>query len=204
MRGFTIIEVVVAMALVLAITAGVFTAVQTSPSAVLVQSEMADIQQRVRVGVDAIMRDAINATEVRPCRWGGSSEDPPGTFRSDAVTFATAAATTTYWHRVDASSDTYQLAQWSGGTSNDVPVIDHVVGLEFTYFGDDAVPLIDAGLVGLRTVAVTLRVEAGAAALRGPASSRFARPGTADAARPWARVVEVHFRVAPRNLSLER
>jgi hypothetical protein len=96
------------------------------------------------------------------------------------------------------------LTQWSGGTSNDVPVIDHVVGLQFTYFGDDAAPLIDAGLVGLRTVAVTLRVEAAAAALRGPASSLFARPGSAEAARRWAPDVEVHFRVAPRNLSLER
>jgi len=204
MRGFTIIEVVVAMAVVLTITAGVFAAVQASPSAVLVQSEMADMQQRIRVGVDAIMRDAINATTIRPCRWGGSSEDLPGTFRSDAVTFATAAATTTYWHRVDAASDTYQLTQWSGGTSNDVPVIDHLVGLQFTYFGEDAAPLVDADLVGLRTVAVTLRVEAAAAALRGPASSLFARPGTADGARRWAPDVEVHFRVAPRNLSLER
>ena len=204
MRGFTIIEVVVAMAVLLTVTAGVFAAVQTSPSAVLVQSEMADMQQRIRVGVDAIMRDAINATTIRPCRWGGPSEDLPGTFRSDAVTFATAAATTTYWHRVDAASDTYQLTQWSGGTSNDVPVIDHLVGLQFTYFGDDAAPLVDADLVGLRTVAVTLRVEAAAAALRGPASSLFARPGTAGAARRWAPDVEVHFRVAPRNLSLER
>jgi prepilin-type N-terminal cleavage/methylation domain-containing protein len=204
MRGFTVIEVVVAMAVLLAIAAGVFTAVQTSPDAVLVQSEMTDMQQRVRVGVDAIMRDAINATTVRPCRWGGPSEDPPGTFRSDAITFVTAAGTNTYWHRVDAVSDTYQLTRWSGGTSNDVPVIDHVVGLQFTYFGDAAEPLIDADLTGLRTVAVTLRVEAAAAALRGPASGLFARPGTARAARRWAPDVEVQFRLAPRNLNLER
>jgi prepilin-type N-terminal cleavage/methylation domain-containing protein len=204
MRGFTIIEVVVAMAVVLAIAAAVFTAVQTSPDAVLVQSEMGDMQQRVRVGVDAIMRDAINATAVRPCRWGGSSADPPGTFRSDAVTFATNTGTTTYWHRIDAASDTYQLTQWSGGTSNDVPVVDHVVGLQVTYFGDDAEPLVDANLVGLRTVVVTLRVEAAADALRGPAGGLFVRPGTARAARRWAPDVEIRFRVAPRNLSLER
>ncbi len=205
MRGFTIIELVIAMAVMLVITASVFAAIQLSPDWALVQSESADMNQRLRVAVDAILRDAIAASEVKPCRWGGPSEDPAGTFRSDTVTFVDAGAsgTTTYWLKADWSTDTFQLTRWKGGSSADVPVVDHVVALQFAYFGDNAAPLLDAALPGLRTVAVTLRVEAAMAAVRGPAGPLFARPGTARTARRWAPDLETHVRVSPRNLNLE-
>jgi type II secretory pathway pseudopilin PulG len=204
MRGFTIIEVVVSLALLLAITAGVFAAIQTSPDTAAVQSEMADMQQRVRVAVDALLRDAVGATGVVPCRWGGPSQDPPGTFRTDAATFVSAAGTTTYWLKTVAATDTFQLTSWAGGTSPDVPVVDHVVDLRFAYFGDGTVPLSTAPLPGVRSLTVAIRVEAALVALRGPAGALFSRPGTARNGRRWAPDLAVRLRVAPRNLNLER
>ena len=204
MRGFTMIEVVVAIAIMLAITAGAFTAIQASPDGAFVQSELADMQQRSRVAVDAIMRDAVNATEVRPRRWGGPSEDPPGVFRGDTIALTADGNTTTYWLKVAPSTDTYQLTQWSGGTSNDVPVVEHVVALQFDYFGDGDVPLLDPDLSGLRSIGVTLRIEAAAAALRGPAGPQFSRAGSSHTARRWAPDLQVHFRVSPRNACLDR
>jgi prepilin-type N-terminal cleavage/methylation domain-containing protein len=204
MRGFTIIELVVAMALLLAITAGVFGAIQASPDAALVQSETADMQQRVRVAVEGFLRDAIGATGVHPCRWGGPSEDPPDTFRADAATLVSTAGTKTYWLKTVEATGTFQLTSWAGGTSPDVPVVDHVVALSFAYYGDGPAPLVTADLPGVRSIAVTIRVQAAVAALRGPAGALFAHAGTAHSARRWAPDLEVHLRVAPRNLNLDR
>jgi prepilin-type N-terminal cleavage/methylation domain-containing protein len=203
-RGFTIIEMVVAMAVMLAVTAGTFAAVQSAPEITLAQSEAADMQQRVRVAVDSIVRDAIAATLVRPCRWGGPSQDPPGTFRTDVITFESDAGTKTYWLLADQASETYQLTQWAGGASADAPVVDHVVALQFAYFGEGESPLASADLAGLRSVSVVLRVQAAAAAVRGPAGPFFVHAGTARTARRWAPDIEVRFRVSPRNLNLER
>lgn len=203
-RGFTLIEVVVAMAIMLAVTAGVFAAIQAAPERALAESEAADAQQRARVAVEVIERDAIGAIAVRPCRWGGASEDPPGTFRSDAATFVTTATTTTYWLKSDPLSQTFQLIQWSGGTSPDVPVVDHVVALRFDYLGDGGVQLADAVLSALRVVVVTVRVEAAVAAARGPAGVFFTHEGTARTPRQWAPDVEVQLPIAIRNLTLDR
>ena len=194
----------VAMAVLLAVTAGAFGAVQITPDAALVQSELSDMQQRMRIAVDAILRDGIGATSVRPCRWGGPSEDPPGTFRTDTITFASAVGTRTYWLKTDAPSATYQLTSWSGGASADVPVVDNVVSLAFAYVGDGGMPLGPADLQLLRAITITLRVQAAAPAVRGPAGPSFLHPGTARLAQRWAPDVEAQFQLSPRNLNLER
>jgi hypothetical protein len=62
----------------------------------------------------------------------------------------------------------------------------------------------DADLLRVRRVSVTLRVQAAAASLRGPAGSLFRRAGTASSAARYVPDLEVHFDVAPRNLNLER
>jgi type II secretory pathway pseudopilin PulG len=203
-RGFTTIELVVAIAMMLAITAGMFTAIQMVPDRGLVQSEFADMHQRIRVGIDTILSKAMSASSVKPCRWGGASEDPPGTFRSDTVTFVDEGGTTTYWLKADVSADAFQLMRWNGGSSPDVPVVDHVVGLQFAYFADAADPVLDASLSGMRSMRVTLRVEAAVAAARGPAGPWFVRSGSAHTARRWAPDVEMQVRVTPRNLNLDR
>jgi hypothetical protein len=62
----------------------------------------------------------------------------------------------------------------------------------------------DADLLRIRAIAVTLRVQAATAALRGPAGALFRNGGTAHNASRWVPDQEVRFVVAPRNLNLRR
>ena len=61
----------------------------------------------------------------------------------------------------------------------------------------------DADLLRVRRIGVTVRVEAGASWLRGPASAFFMRGGTARTSR-YVPDQEVTFTVAPRNLGTRR
>jgi prepilin-type N-terminal cleavage/methylation domain-containing protein len=47
-----------------------------------------------------------------------------------------------YYLKADAAAGTYQLMQYDGGLSGDVPVADNVVRLEFEYYGDPQPPLM--------------------------------------------------------------
>jgi hypothetical protein len=91
------------------------------------------------------------------------------------------------------------------GQESDLPLADHVVGLEFDYFGADGTQLaaaafqdgpwfpddedrnrFDMDLLKIRRVRVTLRVQPASAALRRLLPDR-----------------EIRFDVAPRNLNRE-
>lgn len=217
-NGFTLVELVVAMALMIGLTAAVFGALEGAPDAYAAQNETVDMYQRARVAVDALHRDLVGASLVIPYRWGVASPDPPGTFKPDAVT-AVGAGTTTYWLKSDDASGTCQLMSRAGGGAADVPVVDSVVGLSFAYFGDGLFPLEpsqltdgpwlpdqadpsrwDADLARVRLIAVTVRVQSAIASLRGPAGVVFARGGTAQAGRRWVPDVTLRFLVAPRNI----
>lgn len=62
----------------------------------------------------------------------------------------------------------------------------------------------DADLLRIRRVSVTLRVEAAAAALRGPAGVLFTHGGTSRGGAWRVPDQEVRFQVSPRNLNLGR
>ncbi len=62
----------------------------------------------------------------------------------------------------------------------------------------------DADLLRIRKVAVTLRVEAASAMLRGPTGPLFVNGGTARGGLAWVPDQEVRFEIAPRNLNLGR
>lgn len=62
----------------------------------------------------------------------------------------------------------------------------------------------DVDLLRIRKIAVTLRVEAALAALRGPAGVLFSHGGTSRAGNRWLPDQEVRFEVAPRNLNVGR
>src|SRR6185295_14523106 len=62
----------------------------------------------------------------------------------------------------------------------------------------------DADLLRVRKVGVTVRVQAAAAMLRGPASALFVRGGTSTGGSKWVPDQEIRFEVSPRNLNLGR
>src|SRR5262245_51163356 len=192
-HGLTVVELVVAISVMLVMLAGVFPAVHTAPDTFAVQTEMVDMHQRLRSAEEALTRALLTAVEIQPCRSEGPAADPPGTVKPDTITLRDVeGGTTTYWLKADDRAGTTQLMSYAGGNSPDVPVVDHVVALKFEY--DEALPI--------RSVRVTLRVQAAVAALRGPSGALFARAGTSTVASRWAPDLEVRFEVAPRNLNL--
>jgi type II secretory pathway pseudopilin PulG len=50
------------------------------------------------------------------------------------------AVTKTYYLKADTATDTFQLIRYDGGRGADVPVVDHLVGLAFEYFGEPLPP----------------------------------------------------------------
>jgi prepilin-type N-terminal cleavage/methylation domain-containing protein len=104
MRGFTLVELLVAMAITLTIAAATLSLVGPAHDALQVQPETADLQQRARVGIDALQRDLLMAgagmyaagsvgplhqvlAPVMPYRaFGSSSDAATGVyFRPDAI-----------------------------------------------------------------------------------------------------------------------
>jgi Tfp pilus assembly protein PilW len=252
MRGFSLVEMVVAIGLTLAVLGAVFTMLDPVHGAFATEPEKADMHQRLRVAADAIGRHLIAAgagsnlhtpnapvahafASVLPFRQGGSADDTPGVYRADTITIisvpATAAQTTlaadlmpgdltvrlapestcapgtnlcdfkedlmllvfddtgnydlfevaavadaasevtlasrpadsaattyragsrvvearvdTYYLKTAVASQVTQLMHSDGTTNGDAPVVDHVVGLSFEYYGEPAPP----ALVGRR------------------------------------------------------
>jgi type II secretory pathway pseudopilin PulG len=115
----------------------------------------------------------------------------------------------------DAATRSTQLVHYDGTANADAPVLDHVVSLAFDYgippsdFVDGpwrpdaaSVNRWDVDLLRIRTVAVTIRIEAALAALRGPAGVLFANAGTATDPHAWVPDRTLRFQVSPRNLNL--
>jgi prepilin-type N-terminal cleavage/methylation domain-containing protein len=303
-RGFSLIEITIAIAVLLIVALVALKLIVPSQDLFAAQTEMADMQQRLRVASDALLGHLVAAgvgayagssasplirwfAPVLPYRAGGPAADPPGSYKADTITVfsvarsATVPAATVYWLKSDVAAATYQLMV-NEGASTDVPVVDHVVGLAFDYYGDPQPPLVrqpfdpagpwpttygpappitavapfaagenclfassatgpvprlpalgapgttllrltpaqmtdgpwcpndveasrwDADLLRIRSIAVTVRVQAAVAALRGPASILFAHGGTARAATRWVPDLEMRFQVAPRNLNFGR
>jgi type II secretory pathway pseudopilin PulG len=59
MKGYTLVELLIAMLITLAVTAVALAFVGPTHDAFRVQPEAADVQQRIRVGVDALQRDLL-------------------------------------------------------------------------------------------------------------------------------------------------
>lgn len=243
-RGFTLLELLVASSLLVLVLSAVLRQLMPVDHVFDGQTENADMQQRLRAAVDALERDLAEAggatvlrpdasalTMVAPAVWpqriGRRLADPPGTFRSDAITILTAAplpaVTTatavptaaadgvtriapgpgcspgdpvcgiaadeqlmiadregafdlftvssvtppsiavqhdtgdwgkvypagsalvpiqsrTFYLRPASGTRPPQLVRYDGSDASDVPVVDHVVSLQFAYFGDPEPP----------------------------------------------------------------
>jgi type II secretory pathway pseudopilin PulG len=103
--GFTLVEALVATTIVVLLTAGVLSALNPARGVFKTQPEVADMQQRLRAGVDALTRDLVSAgagpysgagsgslskyfAPIMPFRRGLDSaiDDGVGVFKSDAIT----------------------------------------------------------------------------------------------------------------------
>jgi prepilin-type N-terminal cleavage/methylation domain-containing protein len=67
--------------------------------------------------------------------------DSTKTYRANVARIA-AATSRTYYLKSDATTNTFQLMRYDGDAAADAPVVDHVVGLSFQYFGDPEPPTI--------------------------------------------------------------
>lgn len=296
-RGFSVVELVVAAALTLALATSVFALLQPSHGAFAAEPEAADMQQRLRVAADALDEALYGAgaatpadvAAIAPYRRGAVGPAPPGSFAVDVLSVASTPRTgatpltTTYSLKSDDRTGTYQLMMYDGTSNPDVPVVDNIVALRFDYYGDPRAPAMikalddpigpwttygpppsaaasppfgpgencvfwndgssvpqprlaalgdggttlveltpeqladgpwcpndsaadrwDADLLRVRRVAVTIRAQAAAPALRGPAGVLFTHGGSARLASRWVPDREVRLDVSPRNLNLRR
>ena len=126
-KGFSLLEVLVAMTITVTITAAVLAVISPSQGIAVRQPEFADMQQRLRAGVDVLRHDLLMAgagsytgvqsgslvgffAPVMPYSRGASAsrDDGPGVFRTDAVTVvyvpSTASQTTLRIPMADAST----------------------------------------------------------------------------------------------------
>ena len=187
----TITETLIAGALMMTVTGAVFSLVAPAEGTFQAQPMVADMEQRMRVAVDVLTKDLVMASAVLPYRAGPASPDPPGSFFDDRMTVVLSTpldprpSSRTYYLR---SSDA-SLMQYDGDRT-DLPVVDHVVKLAFEH----------VGYPHTRRVRVTLRVEAAAASLRGPAGPLFMRGGTSTTPERYIPDRQIRFDVAPRNI----
>ena len=103
-QGFSVIELVVAMAVTMLITSAVFAMLDPATGAFEVQPESADVSQRLRAATDVLWRELMSAgggpstvlsaqyspvaiPAVFPMRVGRRSPDLPGTFDSTRMSF---------------------------------------------------------------------------------------------------------------------
>lgn len=128
--GFSLLEMLVAMAIMMTVTGAVFALMDPSQGAFRTQPEVADLQQRLRVGEDTLFKDLVMAgggayegqmsgslvyrfAPVLPFRQGSSNDDPPGTFATDRLTLmyvpSTMAQTTLAKHGPDLRSAEIQV-----------------------------------------------------------------------------------------------
>jgi len=125
--GFTLIEALIATAIMVTVTAAVFSVLNPSRGMFQAQPEMADMHQRLRVGVDTLTHDLVMAgagaysgtqsgsligyfAPILPFRQGrmAAYDDGTGVFRTDALTIlyvpSTAAQSTIRGGMTSASS----------------------------------------------------------------------------------------------------
>jgi hypothetical protein len=211
--GFSLVELVVAMSVTLVITSAVFGLSTVGRRAFDVQTQSADAQQRLRVGLETLARDLQSARLVLPYRVPGPAGDPPGTFRDDVVTIVLpdpeggADLVRAYYVRNTDPDAGAQLMR-AAGMGRDAPVIDHFGALTLLYFGE---PGAGADPCALGPPAGQLVALGRNELTDGPWCTDASVPDAFDADLLRIRRVDVHLgggaartAAAPRNLNLER
>lgn len=131
-QGFSVLEAVVATGLMLIVTASIFSLMHPAHGAFAAEPEVADMQQRLRVGADRLATALIMAgagayqglhagplvyflPPVLPFRQGATKDDPPGTFATDRITLISVPSTT---------AQTTLGAGLSGATATFTPTVE--------------------------------------------------------------------------------
>src|SRR5215203_2279961 len=143
-NGFSFIEVVIAVAIMLAVITSVFGLSQSARTVFEVDLERSEMHQRARASIDALFRDLIMAgagtqmPAIAPYRRGSSNPDAPGSAFADRISVryvpsgAAGIAVITFASRIDAAG-VPQLRRYDGNAT-DLPVVDQIAGLSFEYF----------------------------------------------------------------------
>ena len=155
-RGHTLVELLVAMGLTLAIMGSLLSLATGLHLGYAAEAERADSQQRVRAGVMALSRDlaragagafqgriggtlALPIASVFPFRRGATGADPPGTMRPDVVTIIhvlpESPAQTTTAEAFVAQSGTVAIALDSGCPPGD-PACAFVAGMDVMIYDE--------------------------------------------------------------------
>jgi Tfp pilus assembly protein PilW len=131
-EGFSLLEAVIATGLLLLVTASIFAMMHPAQGAFAAEPEVADMQQRLRVGADTLSKDLIMAgagayqgmqagslgfyfPSVLPFRQGATNDDPPGTFATDRITIIYVPST---------PAQTTLGADLSGSTTTFTPAVE--------------------------------------------------------------------------------
>lgn len=157
--GFTLVELLVAMAIASIMLAAVVSLFVSLNKSYTRQNAAADVQQVVRSGVD-FMAQSIRLAGLDPAQTGGFgitlATETSITFLADVDLDGTADGTETI---------TYTLSgdELRSNLSPGVPLVDNVTDLVFTYLkeggGPLAVPVAAADLAAIRTVQIALTVR---------------------------------------------
>jgi hypothetical protein len=194
--GFTMVELLIATGLTLLVTAVLVGLVDPARGVFRAQPEISDMHQRLRVAVDALTRDLQMAgagiapgasPPVAPYRIGalGSDADAGVFYRAGvlSVTYVSSSAAAvesrTYYLRPDPATRALHLMRYDG-IQTDLPLVDHLLGLDVAYFDESDTPLdpavlqdgpwlpsdpdigvFDEDLLRIRRVRVVLRVGGG-------------------------------------------
>ena len=161
-RGFTVVELTIAMALTLAIMAAALALAQPAQAAFRLQLEEVDMSQRLRAAVDSLTRDILRAGSGLPPGLAAVVPYDAGASGGGlTVRYAPSEGGVTvahsYYVRRDGANPS-ELRRSDGTT--DVPVVDHVASVAFSCFDDRAAVVPScADAQRIRRVRIALRVE---------------------------------------------
>ena len=221
-RGFSLVELLVSMAIMLAVTAAMFGLVNPAHTASSKSiSSATDMQQRARASADAMFKDLVMAGAGRNepadctvsqgraqcrCRRVRRSTDRLSVCIHPAA--MRTAADRRHDHLLRCATDPPEASQLMryDGRQSDLPVVDQVSGLRFEYFGADGQTIdrgrfTDGPWVPDAVVSGSLRCRS-AGDTAGPRSRSECEAVARLIAHSTAPISKSAFDVSPRNLNL--
>ena len=215
-RGFSSVELVVSMAIMLAVASSLFSFVNSARQVFEIDLERADMQQRARVAMDAFVRDLLMAgaglqvPAIAPFRRGDANPDLPGSVFPDRISIryvppdaaAGGAVTITYALDTDALG-VPQLTRYDGRLS-DLPLVDQIASLRFEYFDAVGQPIPAERFADgpwVPDAVAADRFDADLQSIRRVRALVRVRPARTFAGVPLADL-EAAIDVSPRNLNL--